>query len=67
MIMGFARIVSVCALVTRVFVLATESSFEPTNFNVTAALVANGVSPDNIPDFKALEERSSLGSCPVAV
>ncbi|KAJ4291994.1 hypothetical protein N0V90_009893 [Kalmusia sp. IMI 367209] len=64
--MGFARIVSLCALVARVLALATESSFEPTNFNVTAALLANGVSSDDIPSIQALNERSSLGSCPVA-
>lgn len=65
--MNFMRFVSLCALTSGAFALTTDSSFEPPNFNVTAALVANGVNPEFIPDSTALTERSSLGACNVAV
>jgi hypothetical protein len=65
--MRFTQFVSLCALATEALTLTTDSGFEPSNFNVTAALIANGVDPDFIPDAQALSRRSSLGACKVAV
>lgn len=65
--MRFAQFVSLCALASRALALATGGGFEPTNFNVTEALIANGVDPGFIPDAEVLSKRSSLGACKIAV
>ena len=65
--MRFAQFVSLCAVATEALTLTTEGGFEPSNFNVTEALIANGVDSDVIPDAQALSKRSSLGACKVAV
>jgi hypothetical protein len=42
--------------------------FEPSNFNVTEALIANGVNVSAIPDLASLTEKRSLSSpCAAAV
>jgi len=42
-------------------------AIEPTDFNVTDALVALGVNVSTIPALAALSERSSVSACSIAV
>jgi hypothetical protein len=56
---------SLSALVAAVS--AQTGAFEPADFNVTAALIANGVNVSAIPQLSGLVERSSLSACSVAV
>ena len=45
-----------------------QDAFEPTDFNVTEALLANGVNVSALPDLAALAEKRSLSSpCSAAV
>jgi hypothetical protein len=45
-----------------------QEIFEPSNFNVTEALIANGVNVSAIPDLASLTEKRSLSSpCAAAV
>jgi hypothetical protein len=44
-----------------------QSMFEPTNFNVTQALLDKGVDVSSIPQLKGLVERSSSSECSIAV
>jgi hypothetical protein len=46
---------------------ALANSFEPSDFNVTEALVDNGVNISAIPGLAGLVERSSLNGCSIAV
>jgi hypothetical protein len=46
---------------------AQTGAFEPADFNVTAALIANGVNVSAIPQLSGLVKRSSLSGCSVAV
>jgi hypothetical protein len=48
-------------------VSAQTGVFEPADFNVTEALIANGVNVSAIPQLSALVERSFLGGCSIAV
>ena len=41
--------------------------FEPADFNVTEALIANGVNVSAIPQLSALVERTFLSGCSIAV
>jgi hypothetical protein len=41
--------------------------FEPADFNITEALLANGVNISAIPDFAPLAERSPSNGCSAAV
>jgi hypothetical protein len=43
------------------------SSFEPTNFNITEALLNTGIDVSTIPGLPGLVERSSLSACSIAV
>ncbi|OAL43971.1 FAD binding domain-containing protein [Pyrenochaeta sp. DS3sAY3a] len=45
---------------------ALANSFEPSDFNVTEALVDNGVNISAIPGLAGLVERSSLSGCSIA-
>ncbi|KAL6711710.1 hypothetical protein ACN47E_004644 [Coniothyrium glycines] len=45
---------------------AIASTFEPTDFNVTDALLENGVDLAAIPGLEGLKERSSLSACSIA-
>ncbi|KAH7371561.1 FAD binding domain-containing protein [Pyrenochaeta sp. MPI-SDFR-AT-0127] len=45
---------------------ASASTFEPADFNVTEALLDNGVNVSAIPELAGLVERSSLGACSIA-
>lgn len=48
--------------------LAADGVFEPVDFNVTDALIANGVDVASIPDLLPLvEKRSILDPCAIAV
>ncbi|KAF2821615.1 FAD binding domain-containing protein [Ophiobolus disseminans] len=42
------------------------STFEPTDFNVTEALIDSGVNVSAIPELAGLVERSSIGACSIA-
>jgi hypothetical protein len=42
-------------------------SFEPADFNVTEALLDNGVNVSALPDLSGLAERSALSACSLAV
>jgi hypothetical protein len=45
-----------------------QDVFEPSDFNVTEALIANGVNVSAIPELAALTEKRSLSSpCSIAV
>lgn len=45
-----------------------QDAFEPTDFNITKALFANGVSVSALPDLAALVDKRSLSSpCTAAV
>jgi hypothetical protein len=45
-----------------------QDVFEPSDFNVTEALIANGVNVSAIPDLASLTEKRSLSSpCAAAV
>lgn len=61
--MKVTTIVSVSALATA----ALGSTFEPADFNVTEALIANGINVAAIPELAGLVERSSLSACTIAV
>jgi hypothetical protein len=50
-----------------VLAAAWASDFEPADFNVTAALIANGVDVAAIPGLAGLTERSAINACAVAV
>ncbi len=45
----------------------SADSFEPIEFNVTEALLDNGVDVSAIPALAGLVERSSLSACSIAV
>jgi hypothetical protein len=58
-------LVSFGALVANVF---AQDAFEPSDFNVTEALIANGVDVSAIPELANLTEKRSLFSpCATAV
>jgi hypothetical protein len=44
-----------------------SQAFEPTNFNITEALLDNGVNVSAIPELAPLVERSLLNGCSMAV
>jgi len=44
-----------------------QDVFEPVDFNVTDALLDNGVNVSAIPDLAGLTERSLLSGCSIAV
>ena len=48
-------------------VLLAQQTFESPDFDVTAALLDNGVNVSDIPDPADLSKRTSSGSCSVAV
>ena len=48
-------------------VAAISSTFEPADFNVTKALLDNGVNVTAIPGLAELVERSSSSACSIAV
>ncbi|CAN9213634.1 unnamed protein product [Alternaria sp. RS040] len=48
------------------FVSAQTGVFEPADFNVTKALIANGINVSAIPQLSGLVERTSLSSCSIA-
>jgi hypothetical protein len=48
-------------------VSAQTGVFEPADFNVTEALIANGVNVTALPQLSSLVERTSLFSCSIAV
>jgi hypothetical protein len=48
-------------------VSAQTDVFEPADFNVTKALIANGVNVSAIPELAKLTERTLLSGCSVAV
>jgi hypothetical protein len=58
-------VLSLGALVAAVS--AQTGAFEPADFNITAALIANGVNVSAIPQLSGLVERSSLSACSIAV
>jgi hypothetical protein len=48
-------------------VLLAQQTFESPDFDITAALLDNGVNVSDIPDPVDLSKRTSSGSCSVAV
>ena len=57
---------SVCALAVAAGA-STQDVFEPADFNVTEALIDNGINVSTIPDLADLAARSSLKGCSIAV
>jgi len=47
-------------------VLAHNGTFEPADFNVTEALISNGVNVSAIPELAGLAERPALNGCSIA-
>jgi hypothetical protein len=47
--------------------VASQATFEPADFNVTEALLDNGVNVSYIPELAPLVERSVLSGCSIAV
>lgn len=45
----------------------TDDVFEPPEFNITEALIDNGVNVSAIPELSGLVERTLLSGCPIAV
>jgi len=56
----------VCALAVAAGA-STQDVFEPADFNVTEALINNGINVSTIPDSAGLAARSSLKGCSIAV
>lgn len=48
-------------------VFAQEGIFETAEFNITVALIENGVNVSAIPELASLAERSLLSGCSIAV
>ena len=46
---------------------STQDLFEPADFNVTEALIDNGINVSTIPELAGLAARSSLRGCSIAV
>lgn len=49
------------------FAAAQSGVFEPLDFNITEALIENGVNVSAIPELAQLAERSLLSGCSIAV
>ncbi|KAF2124148.1 FAD binding domain-containing protein [Dothidotthia symphoricarpi CBS 119687] len=60
--MKFITVVSLSAIAAG----GLAGTFEPTDFNVTEALIANGVNVSAIPELEGLVERSSPSACSIA-
>ena len=56
----------VCALAVAAGA-STQDVFEPADFNVTEALIDNGINVSTIPDLAGLAAGSSLKGCSIAV
>jgi hypothetical protein len=48
-------------------VSAQTGIFEPVDFNITEALISNGVNVSAIPELSGLVERTALSGCSIAV
>jgi hypothetical protein len=48
-------------------VSAQTGIFEPADFNITEALISNGVNVSAIPELSGLVERTTLSGCSIAV
>ena len=48
-------------------VYAQTGEFEAPDFNITQALIANGINVLALPELAPLIDRSSLGGCSIAV
>ena len=58
---------TVLPFATLVASAASQSTFEPADFNITEALFENGVNVSALPDLASLAERASISGCSVAV
>jgi hypothetical protein len=47
--------------------VVSQSTFEPADFNITEALLDNGVNVSALPDLSSLVDRSSTSGCSAAV
>lgn len=47
--------------------VACQATFEPADFNVTEALIGNGVDVSALPELASLVERASTTGCSAAV
>lgn len=63
----FATLVVGTVVIGRSVLAQNTGSFEPTDFNITEALLDNGVNVSAIPALAGLVERSSLSACSIAV
>ena len=61
------RVSPIIALVFTSAGVWAQDVFEPPNFNVTEALLNNGVNVSAIPDLAKLAERSLSSGCSIAV
>jgi hypothetical protein len=66
--MRAASAVSFGALVASTFAQTNTGVFEPTDFNITEALIDNGIDVSTIPELSGLIERTlNLNFCSIAV
>lgn len=63
--MKASSFLSVLGLGTAVY--AQTSEFETPDFNITEALIANGINVSALPELAPLVERSLLSGCSIAV
>jgi len=56
-----------CSLLATSAIVSAQEQFESPDFNVTEALLKNGVDVSDIPALSGLVERSSVQSCAIAV
>jgi hypothetical protein len=57
----------VCSAIAFAAGSAAQEAFEAPDFNVTEALINNGVNVSAIPELAGLAVRSSLSGCSIAV
>lgn len=66
--MRSGAVASFGALAAGTLAQANTGTFEPTNFNITEALIGNGVDVSAIPELSGLVERTlDLSPCSIAV
>ncbi|KIX97936.1 uncharacterized protein Z520_06014 [Fonsecaea multimorphosa CBS 102226] len=64
--MRFSLHVAAISLGSAAFAAAQNNTFEPPDFNVTEALINQGVNVSALPELDSLTKRSSLSACSIA-
>jgi hypothetical protein len=61
------RLLKIVPLGLFLTVTLAQQPFEPSNFDITAALLENGVDVSDIPGLASLSKRTRPGGCVIAV